>query len=90
MHRLPSQTGQYWDTEPNSTCSLLSPRKKKTPDFRGFSDAAEWSPVQQWGGYEDLKTLQVYAHYVPSGYEVDALNAAIEREQTALKEAISA
>jgi len=36
--------------------------------------------VQKWGGWEDAKTMAIYDHFIPSGFEVDQLNAAVERE----------
>jgi integrase len=36
--------------------------------------------VMKWGGWEDAKTMSIYEHFIPSGFEVDLLNAAIERE----------
>ncbi|MBS1862991.1 MAG: site-specific integrase [Actinobacteria bacterium] len=36
--------------------------------------------VQKWGGWENVKTMEIYDHFIPTGFEVDALNAAIERE----------
>lgn len=36
--------------------------------------------VQKWGGWEDAKTMAIYDHFIPSGFEVDQLNAAAERE----------
>jgi integrase len=39
--------------------------------------------VQKWGGWEDAKTMAIYDHFIPSGFEVDQLNAAVERETIA-------
>jgi len=39
--------------------------------------------VQKWGGWEDAKTMAIYDHFIPSGFEVDQLNAAVERESAA-------
>lgn len=36
--------------------------------------------VMKWGGWEDSKTMAIYEHWRPAGFEVDMLNAAIERE----------
>lgn len=36
--------------------------------------------VMQWGGWEDAKTMSIYEHFIPSGFEVELMNAAIERE----------
>lgn len=38
--------------------------------------------LQEFGDWEDLKSLQIYSHYIPSGFEVDLLNAAVERESS--------
>jgi integrase len=36
--------------------------------------------LQEFGGREDLKSLQIYSHFISTGFEVDLLNAAVERE----------
>lgn len=36
--------------------------------------------VMKWGGWENPETMAIYEHWRPAGFEVDMLNAAVERE----------
>jgi integrase len=36
--------------------------------------------VMRWGGWEDARTMSVYEHFIPSGFEVELLDAAVRRE----------
>ena len=36
--------------------------------------------VMKWGGWEDPQTMAIYEHWRPAGFEVDLMNAVIERE----------
>jgi integrase len=38
--------------------------------------------VMKWGGWEDPETMAIYEHWRPAGFEVDLLNAAVQRERT--------
>lgn len=39
--------------------------------------------VMEWGGWEDAKTMSIHEHFIPNGFEVEMLNAAIDRESAA-------
>jgi integrase len=40
--------------------------------------------VMKWGGWEDPQTMAIYEHWRPAGFEVDMLNAAVDREGQAI------
>lgn len=39
------------------------------------------STREKWCGWADKKTMAIYDHYTPGGFELDQLNAAIQRDQ---------
>jgi integrase len=46
--------------------------------------------VMKWGGWENPETMAIYEHWRPAGFEVDMLNAAVEREGMAALPSIEA